>query len=133
MDDMRAYRDLINVVFSFCCCVKGKLQLVFYIIKNGIVFLMSFYTFKVLSSPEFKVKVRTVVQRKAYFHLPNNSGSSFSCPVYPLARAFTHMHTHLQFELTLLQVQKLVLGKGLLFLFIPVLCVQSGPKSHLPG
>lgn len=131
MGGMIAYRDLSNALFPFCSCVKRKLQLMFCMIRNRLVFLMSFYTFKVLSRPEFKVKVRTVVQRKAYFHLPNNSGSSFSCPVYPLARAFTHAHP--QFELMLLQVQKLVLGKGLLFLFTPVLFLHSGPKSQLTG
>jgi len=77
--------------------------------------------------------MRTVVQRKAYFHLTNDFGSNLSCPVYPLARAFTYMRTRTRFELMLLQAQKLVLGKGLLFLFIPVCVYTMAPSLRSQG
>lgn len=93
MDGMIAYRDFINALFPFCSCVKRKLQVTSCITRNGVVFLMSFYTSKVHSRPE--CKVRTVAQRKAYFHFPYTSGSSFSCAVCPRARALPDLRPSL--------------------------------------
>lgn len=81
------YRDLSNALFPFYSGVKARLQIIFYM-RHKLVFF--YCPFIHLRSPlDWNSKLRTIVQRKSYFHL-NNSGNNSSCPVRPLARAFAH-------------------------------------------